>query len=192
MSASRIILGIIFSIISSAALANPSTPLLENPPSLQDVLTQTAHVVDVKKAKLATVLVFLSAQCPCSASHEPALSELHKKFSSSGFEFFAIHSNVTESAELTEQHFKKVQLPFKVLKDSDQKLADILGALKTPHVFVIDPKGQILYQGGVDESRVQALAQKHYLQEALQAIVDKKEISNKSTRTLGCVIARNK
>jgi hypothetical protein len=142
----------------------------------------------------ATVMVFLSAKCPCSASHETALGALAKEFHPQGIAFVGIHSNRDETEEEGRSYFKQ-RLPFPVFRDgsdpSSAPWAESLGALKTPHVFILNPQGEVLYAGGVDDSKDSARAKKHYLREALTAIAAGNPPPQKQTRTLGCAIRRS-
>src|SRR5262245_12746026 len=83
---------------------------------------------------LGSVVVFLSAKCPCSASHEPVLKDLAREFEPKGFRFIGVHSNADEALGFTQEHFKAAALPFSVIQDPQSKIADVFGALKTPHV----------------------------------------------------------
>ncbi len=139
--------------------------------------------------KKATVLVFLSAKCPCSASHEVTLKKLHQEYGSFGFEFIGIHSNQDENEVLTQAHFQSAKLPFPVIQDEGAKLANDYKALKTPHVFVIQDE-KIVFQGGVDDSADSTNAQKNYLSEALRELKAGKPITVTKVRTLGCAIKR--
>jgi len=138
----------------------------------------------------ASVIFFVSARCPCSASHEQAIRELSQEFSYPGFQFIGVHSNIDESLEETKAHFEKSAIPFPIVQDEGAKIANDWGALKTPHVFVVNPKGDILYQGGVDDSHIRKNAKKYFLRDALLAIQEGKKPEISLTRTLGCVIAR--
>ncbi len=137
----------------------------------------------------ATVVVFLSAKCPCSASHEPVLKGLSEKYSQAGIEFVAVHSNQNETAEQAKEHFKSAGLSFPLIEDRGAKIANELKALKTPHAFIIQ-NGKIVYEGGVDDSSDAAEAEKHYLANALEEIKNNKPITVAKTRSLGCVIKR--
>jgi hypothetical protein len=137
----------------------------------------------------ATVVVFLSAKCPCSASHEPILKELAKKYSNDGIEFIAVHSNQNEAVEQAKGHFKEAGLLFPVVEDRGAKIADELKALKTPHAYIIQ-NGKLVYEGGVDDSADAAEAEKHFLADALEEVKNNKPITVSKTRSLGCVIKR--
>ena len=103
-----------------------------------DLLTSKSIAFPKTNAN-ATVIVFLSAKCPCSGGHEPYLKTLYEKFSgpSSGVEFIGVHSNQDEAKDTSVEHFKAAALPFPVVQDEGAKIADQLKALKTPHVFIV-------------------------------------------------------
>lgn len=145
--------------------------------------------VDPKAQSTPTVVAFLSAKCPCSQSHEATLAKLAAEFPA--IKFVAVHSNTDEDITFSKEHFSKARLPFAVIQDAHAKIAKELGAFKTPHVFVISPRGDILFNGGVDDSHFPEKAEKHYLKEALLAIVAGQEPKEKEVRTLGCIIKRD-
>jgi peroxiredoxin len=135
-----------------------------------------------------TVLVFLSARCPCSQAHEAALAQLAKDFPD--FTVLGVHANQDEPATEAQAHFREAALPFPILEDREAKLADRFGALKTPHAYVLSPKDEVVFQGGVDDSHVAATAQRSYLREALAAIREDRKPPLARARTLGCIIRR--
>jgi len=139
-------------------------------------------------SKKGTVVVFLSATCPCSKSHEPVIEKLSKEFSE--FQFLAVNSNQDEPEDLAKKHFTESGLTIPIIRDAQAQLANKLKALKTPHVFVIGPQGECWYDGGVDDTRKAEKASRHYLRDALTQLQKGKEPSEKVVRTLGCVIKR--
>ncbi|RZA07588.1 MAG: redoxin domain-containing protein [Proteobacteria bacterium] len=138
--------------------------------------------------KKGLVAVFLSAHCPCSNSHVAALKELHDAYPE--FSFVGVHANADEGKDFTQNYFKQAALPFPMVQDTGAKLADRFHALKTPHAFVLSPQGEVLYKGGVSDSRDFAKAKHPYLAEALADIKAGKPVRTASSRSLGCTIAR--
>lgn len=173
---------------ASTSASVPSRPPMKL--SGTDVVAGAARELDVAAGKKGTVVAFLSAHCPCSASHETALKALSEEYGTQGFQFIAVHSNLDEDNTMTDAHFRAAALPFPVLQDRDNEYANAFNALKTPHVFVLSPSGDVLYQGGVDDSKKQPEAKKHYLKEVLAALNDGKPAPYAETRTLGCIIKR--
>lgn len=156
----------------------------------QDVLTHKMTLVDWSVGSpRTTVVVFLSSKCPCSMAHEEILNRLSTQYKGKGFDFVGVHSNSDESLEELKDHLKRRGLSFPVLHDPRSEWADRFGALKTPHVFVLR-LGQILYEGGVDDSQFPQNAKRHYLAEVLDAVHRGIPLETTQTRTLGCRIRR--
>lgn len=169
---------------SVIAYATPTLKSLEG----TDVVSEKKISFDLTSSAKGNVLVFLSAKCPCSASHEILLNDLTKKFPD--FKFIGIHSNSDEDSSLTKSHFKEAQLNFPVLQDIKNLWANQLGALKTPHAFVFNPHGDLLYQGGVTDSHVGPSAKQQFLKNVLEDIQQGKAPRISEGRALGCFIQR--
>lgn len=153
-----------------------------------DVVTEKEQQLHFPSEKAATVVVFLSAKCPCSASHEDILKTLSAEFKE--FSFVGVHSNSDEASDLTKKHFSESSFAFPIVQDKKNTLANTLGALKTPHVFVLNKNGEVLYQGGVTDSHVGPSAKKNFLKDVLEDLRAGKTPRHKEGRALGCYIQR--
>ncbi|WII71621.1 redoxin family protein [Bdellovibrio sp. 22V] len=171
-------------LIFSTSFALGAAPAIKG----SDLVTAKEENLQFPTSTLATVIVFVSAQCPCSASHEDVLRNLSQEFSE--IKFIGIHSNSDETPEITKEHFTQASLPFSILQDERNKWANELGALKTPHVFVFSKNGELIYQGGVTDSHVGPSAKKNFLKEVLDDIRAGKKPRHKEGRALGCYIQR--
>lgn len=174
---------IILSLKLSAAINAPSQIQAENL-----ISGQPQTVVLNKDSEKGSVIIFMSAKCPCSNSHVEIIKKLAAQ--NKNFQFVVIHSNSDESTKEAADYFKKTGFSFPVLQDDGAKIADQFKAFKTPHAFVLDPKGNILYQGGVTDSSHGDSATKNYLANALADISENKPVQITNGRTLGCVILR--
>jgi len=148
----------------------------------------TGKPVSVAPGKSGTVVAFLSAKCPCSNSHVALLKDLEKQYPE--FAFVAIHSNTDEPLSLATPYFHAAALPFPVLQDEREKLADEYRAYKTPHVYILTPDGKMAYKGGATDSADASHASKFYLRDALADLRAGRAVKVSETRTLGCVIKR--
>jgi peroxiredoxin len=135
----------------------------------------------------ATVLVFLSAICPCSKSHIPELKKLSEKFPQ--IKFYGIHSNYNENQQDALQYFEMAALPFPVVHDSESLIAKKYGALKTPHAFILNNQGEVIFDGAVTSASNAAMAEEKFLEIALSEIQMGKIPSAPKRKTLGCYIA---
>lgn len=170
------------SLFLSSSLLFASTPL----DSVQGYDYKKQNDVNISLKKTETyVVAFLSAKCPCSASHEKPLKDLAAQYPK--IQFIGIHANQDESLQEGERKFK--DFPFSVVQDKDAKMANQIGALKTPHIFVVK-NGAIVYQGGVDDSTDASRAKKFHLKAALEEISQGKDPSFKEGKALGCFITR--
>lgn len=99
-------------------------------------------------AKAPLALVCWSPACPTSRMYEQRLVEIA---TSTGARMILIASNATDSEEASRTRVADAKLPFRVLLDADQRVTDVLGGRKTPHVFVLDATGALRYAGGIDD-----------------------------------------
>lgn len=82
--------------------------------------------------------------------------------------------------------------PTAVLMDEDGLIGQVYGARTTPHIFIIDPKGTLVYAGGID-SIASARADDiktatNYVNQALGEAFGGRPISAATTRPYGCSI----
>jgi thiol-disulfide isomerase/thioredoxin len=154
-----------------------------------NLLTGESLELEWRDHKKGVVLVFVSSTCPCSNSHIPHLIKLSLDFPE--FKFLGIHSNKNESQTEAQVYFQSKSLPFPVIRDHNLEWADRLKALRTPHAYLINPKGEILYQGGVTSSADAEKADSFYLKVTLKNYLLGKKIDKSKSRVLGCQIARD-
>jgi len=138
------------------------------------------------------VVVFLSARCPCSASHERELNAMTEEYRSRGVRFLGVHANADESEQEMRAHFAKAPLQFPWREDATGAWVKAFGAVKTPHAYLIDERGHVFYEGGVTGSHVASTATDRPLRDAIEAKLGGKPIERPRARTLGCAIARQR
>src|SRR5262249_19221064 len=123
--------------VSGFTLTDPRTKM---PVSLADY-----------KDRKALVIVFLGCECPVANAFLPRLTELHKDFTERGVQFLGINANTQDNAERVAEHARKHDIPFPVLKDDKNAVADLLEAVRTPEAFVLDGERKIRYRGRIDD-----------------------------------------
>lgn len=79
-----------------------------------------------------------------------------------------------------------------LLMDPEGKVGHLYEAKTTPHMFIIDPKGNLIYQGGIDDKPSTNLEDiktaKNYVKAALEESMAGKAVTNASTRPYGCSV----
>jgi peroxiredoxin len=83
-------------------------------------------------------------------------------------------------------------VPAAVLLDPSGTVGRLYHAKTTPHMFVIDAKGELRYMGGIDSIATADVADiqtaEPYLKEAMLAVVDDKPVAHPVTRPYGCSV----
>jgi peroxiredoxin len=147
------------------------------------------------KGKKAVVVVFLSFECPVSKSYSPLLAELHRKYADKGVAFLGVDSSDDESAAEIAKLAREYKLPFAVLKDDKQSVADAFKAKTVPEAFVLDHNAVLRYRGRIDNAYSARLKRNprttsHDLSRALDELLAGKSVSQPATKAVGCPIAR--
>src|SRR3954454_16431151 len=117
---------------------------------LRDTAGKVVSADDFKDAK-AVVFVFIGTQCPVNNTYMPRLVELHSHFTKDDVRLVGINSNEHDTKEDIQGHAKQHKLTFPVLRDERQRLADQLGAQRTPEAIVVDAAGKVRYRGRIDD-----------------------------------------
>jgi peroxiredoxin len=142
------------------------------------------------KDKKTVVLIFTSYNCDACGDYENRMLKVIKDFAGKDVVFLGVRSSAEDDAAGMKKYAteKGFQIPF--LEDAKNVMADYLDVLVTPTFAVIDPKGVLRYRGALDDSLKEARAQKPYLRDAIQAVLEGKEVALKTTRTIGCHMPR--
>jgi peroxiredoxin len=162
--------------------------------TLTDPRDQARFSLDDRKDKKALVVVFLGTECPINNSYMPHLVELHKEYAGKGVQFVGINANRTDSAQRVADHAKKHAIPFPMLKDPNNAVADQFGARRTPEVFLLDASGMVRYQGRIDDQYgigfQRAKPTRRDLAVALDEVLSGNTVTQATTPVAGCVISR--
>jgi thiol-disulfide isomerase/thioredoxin len=148
---------------------------------------------------------FWSATCPFEVAANPKFMALHERWKDKkDVVVLAINSNTSEidtpgeggkpDYKSIHEHLKKEKLTFPVYVDHGNKLADLFQATNTPHCFVLNKKGVIVYAGGLDDDPKgeKGEATKQYVRDAVEQTLEGKEVTVKESKPYGCTIKRMK
>jgi len=82
--------------------------------------------------------------------------------------------------------------PTATVLDADGKIGNLYGAQTTPHIYIINPTGQLVYKGGIDSiastKREDIAKAENYVSSALTAVAAGKTVTNASTKPYGCSV----
>jgi thiol-disulfide isomerase/thioredoxin len=137
-----------------------------------------------------TILNFWSAECPWSKRADQEILEIMQEWGDSVL-YLPIASNVNENLAMITGEARKRGLAV-LLQDKDHRVADLYGAVTTPHLFVIDADGILRYQGAFDDITFrQRTPTKNYLQMAVEALLHGEQPHPPQVQSYGCIIVRN-
>jgi peroxiredoxin len=146
---------------------------------------------DLLAKSRAVVVVFDATKCPYAIGYKERVATMGKEYAAKGVTFVTINSNKTEPAAEVAEDARKNGFTFPVLKDEGNKVADLYAAQKTPEIYVLDPKGTLLYRGRIDETHEDPKNVKSPdLRNALEAILSGKPVPAAETKAFGCSIKR--
>jgi hypothetical protein len=146
------------------------------------------------------VLEWLNHGCPFVRNHYNTgnMQKLQRMAKEEGIVWFSIISSAPgkqgyctpeEANEITRQ---KHASPAAVLLDPDGTVGKMYGAKTTPHMFIIDKEGVLVYNGAIDDTRTtnpdDLSRAKNYVRMALEELLAGKEVSIKTSRPYGCSV----
>lgn len=102
------------------------------------------------KGEKATVVVFLSTECPVSNGYIPTLNQLQADFKKQGVRFIAIYSFGSQSAAEIAAHGKSFNVELPILCDPKASFARTTGVSISPEVVLFDATGRRQYRGRID------------------------------------------
>jgi peroxiredoxin len=144
------------------------------------------------RGKAATVVLFLSFECPVSNSYLTEMNELARTHAKQGVTVVFI-CPTEEPREAVAKAATGFKLNIPVLLDPKKEFAAGLKARVTPEVFVLDAEGVVRYRGRIDDAYSSRLKRNstigsHDLKDAVDDVVAGKPVRNPCTTAVGCAI----
>lgn len=160
---------------------------------LKNVDGKNYSLAGIENAK-GFIVVFTCNHCPYAVAYQDRLIELHNKYAPLGYPVVAINPNDKavspgDSFEGMQKRAREKNYPFAYLYDETQEIARTFGATRTPHVYLLDQNRIVRYIGAIDDNHEEPEAVKEkYLENAINALREGKEIGVKETKAIGCTI----
>lgn len=145
------------------------------------------------------VLEWTNYDCPFVRKQYDAgaMQKLQKAYTAKGVNWFSICSSSTgrqghySPEKVTELIKQNGAAPTAYLFDADGKVGKLYNAKTTPHMYIINPKGVLIYAGAIDDNPSADISDKastNYVQKALDEAMANKPITLTSTQAYGCSI----
>jgi hypothetical protein len=180
-----------FTVLCCCGIAGATTEARVRASEIKDISGVTRYV-PAKKSR-ATVLLFITTDCPIANSYAPEINRICKQYEPEQITFYIVYTDPTIPLKDQRKHRKDFGYRCPALRDSKHALAYATGVTVTPEVAVLSPDGALLYRGRIDDryldfGKKRTQATTHDLRDALDAIVRGKPIPNPTTKAVGCFI----
>ncbi len=145
------------------------------------------------------VLEAYNLDCPFCANHYKtgSMQALQEAVTSKGGIWLLINSTHKGHPSYRTFEAAKKELAAQGIKatawidDSDGKVGKLYGMKTTPHMFVIDPIGNLAYQGAIDDRATSSgdpRTARNYVKLAVEALLAGKAVSVSETKPYGCAV----
>jgi len=146
------------------------------------------------------VLEWTNPLCPFVVKHYDSgnMQKLQEEYTGKDVVWLSINSSASgkegnQSAEDANKYMteKKSKQTARIL-DPSGEIGKAYGAKTTPHMFVIDKDGNVVYQGAIDDndsSKPETIADaKNYVKAALDSVLDGKPVETAQSKPYGCSV----
>ncbi|WP_239692477.1 thioredoxin family protein [Microbulbifer mangrovi] len=164
-----------------------------------DAAGETRSLEDYKGEWL--VLEWFNKDCPYVRKHYGSgnMQALQKKYTDADINWLTVISSAkgkqgylepAQAQEVAASHKLNASAPF--LLDTDGSMGRAYGAKTTPHMFIINPKGEVVYAGAIDDNDSANPAvipdSNNYVAAALDASLAGNAVATASSRAYGCSV----
>ena len=142
------------------------------------------------------VLEWFNPECPFVKKHHQLTHSMNDTYAfakGAGVVWLAINSGAAgkqgAGLEKNVAARKDYGMEYPVLLDESGAVGKLYGAKTTPHMFVIDEKGTLIYRGGIDDdASPKTLGKTNYVRTCLEAHSAKKPVTANDTKPYGCSV----
>ncbi|PYX82979.1 MAG: thioredoxin family protein [Acidobacteria bacterium] len=146
------------------------------------------------------VLEWHNNGCPYTRKHYESgnMQQLQKEWTGKGVVWFTVISSAPGqqgyvTAERENDYLKQMKAsPTAALLDPQGEVGRLYSAKTTPHMFVINPAGVLIYDGAIDDKattdQADIASARNYVSQVLQEATAGKPVSTATTRPYGCSV----
>jgi peroxiredoxin len=179
--------GLVFG--TSIALAGETAAEIGKPApkfQLKNYDGKTVKLEDFKGKMI--VLEWICPNCPVSKGKVDTMVKLANEYKPKDVVWVAIDSSAKDHAYFTTDEQKKTyatehKIAYPILTDADGKVGKAYGAKTTPHMFIIDKEGKLVYSGAIDDK-----GETNFVAQALDALLQGSQVPVATTTPYGCSV----
>jgi len=162
---------------------------------MMDVSGKEVSLTDIK-GENGLLVIFSCNTCPYVKLSESRIRELGTVTRQNKVGMILVNSNEAQrneddSFDAMKNYAKAQDYSFSYVLDKNSAVANAFGATRTPHCFLFDKAGKLVYRGAIDDNiKDPNDAKEHYLKDAVVAVATGKPVKTNSTKSVGCTIKR--
>lgn len=163
---------------------------------MKDISGKDVSLKDAMK-KNGLLVMFSCNTCPYVIKNQDRTNAISEYALRNNIGVVLVNSNEAyrdkdDSFEEMKKYAKDQGFKWYYVVDQNSEVADAFGANRTPENFLFNKEGKLVYHGAIDDNPSDASAVKrNHLREAINELVANKDISIKTSRSVGCTIKRN-
>ena len=142
------------------------------------------------------VLEWLNPDCPFVQRHYKAgtMKSLATKYDGDGVVWLTINSTNYMDAAANAKFKAENKLPYTILVDQSGDVGHLYGAQTTPHMYIIDGGGTLVYIGAIDDDPRGNKGEPavNYVAVALDEVLAGNAVSTAETKPYGCSVKYKK
>jgi thioredoxin-related protein len=170
-------------------------PLPKADLKLQDI-TGKEITLKTSMKENGLLVMFSCNTCPVVMKNQGRAKEISEYSLSKNIGVVLLNSNEAsrngdESLDAMKSYAKAQSYKWYYAVDKNNELADAFGANRTPECFLFNKAGKLVYHGAIDDNPTDpGNVNRHHLKEAINELVNGKDVSVKETKSVGCSIKR--
>ncbi len=191
------------------ALAKPATAASPNSAkigqtapdfTLTDASGKSHTLSEYTKQGKIVVLEWFNPKCPFVVRHHEAkttFKDLYSSYKDKNVVFLAVNSSNRDSGVygFDAEYAKKWSIEYPILVDEAGEVGKAYGAKTTPHMYVIDSKGELRYMGAIDNDDRGNKSDSdyvNYVKSALDQVIAGETVATPETKSYGCSVKYKK
>ena len=163
---------------------------------MKDISGKEVSLKDAKKSS-GLLVMFSCNTCPYVIKNQQRTKDIAAYAEQNNIGIILVNSNEAQrgdddSFEAMKQYAKNQGYNWYYVVDKNSEVADAFGANRTPECFLFNKEDKLVYHGAIDDNPGGDVSEvgKKYLKEAINEMLSNKEVSVKTSRSVGCNIKR--
>lgn len=160
--------------------------------TLTDISGKQHTISDYTADGKVVVLEWFNPDCPYVVKHHEmydTMATASSEFKAKGVVWLAVATGKTaDKARLTEAA-KEWSINYPILLDSDGSVGKMYAARTSPHMYIINKDGKLMYAGAIDDnSNRDTLGETNFVRQALQQVLAGETVTQAETKPYGCSV----